>query len=98
MSTDEEIKTILNNRFREAGVIFTEKQKDILVDAYHKVEQKTKCMICGGESNFKVTNISKNETFYFCDLHFFKFCYDFLNAYKKFGIAIKEIDKEIGLI
>ena len=85
---DEEIKSTLSKPFEDAGIHF-------LVDAYHEVDQKTKCKVCGKESNFKITNIGKDETFYFCDLHIFKFCSEFIKSYRKNGILIKDIDDQL---
>jgi len=93
--TDEEIKTKLNKPFQDAGINFTERQKDILVDAFHEVERKTKCVQCGETATFEIKNIRKDDTLYFCDLHFWQFCGKMVDAYKKFGFAIKEIDKAI---
>jgi len=55
-----------------------------------------KCERCNDESTFEIKNIRKNDTMYFCDLHFWQFCGKMVDAYKKFGVAIKEIDKMIN--
>ena len=55
-----------------------------------------KCCRCDDEVNFMVKNIRKEDTLYFCDLHFWQFCGQMVDAYKKFGIAIKEIDDMIN--
>jgi len=51
------------------------------------------CRNCNDKATFEIINIRKNDTLYFCDLHFWQFCGQMVDAYKKFGIAIKEIDK-----
>ena len=52
-----------------------------------------KCENCDNEATFVIKNLRKDDTMYFCDMHFWEFCVGMTNAYKEFGVAIKEIDK-----
>lgn len=55
-----------------------------------------KCDHCDDDVHIVITNLRKNETMNLCSIHFLEFNVKIFNFYKRFGGAVKEIDRILG--
>lgn len=55
-----------------------------------------KCDKCNDEVHIIITNLRKNDTINLCSIHFLEFNVQMFSFYKKFGSAVKEIDRILG--